>query len=76
MYVPPSLSVHVLAFGQTQIPKTKYVFMGDFVDRGYYSAEVVQLFFALKLKYPGHIVLIRGNHEGRQVIDVYICDGI
>ena len=54
-----------------QIPDTRYVFMGDFVDRGYNSVETFQLLLCLKLKYPAHITLLRGNHETRQITTVY-----
>lgn len=54
-----------------QIPDTRYVFMGDFVDRGYNSVETFQLLLCLKLKYPNCITLLRGNHETRGVTTVY-----
>lgn len=53
------------------IPQTRYVFMGDFVDRGHHSVETLQLLMCYKARYPGCITLLRGNHECRQVTQVY-----
>ncbi|HIQ04009.1 MAG TPA: serine/threonine protein phosphatase [Desulfurococcales archaeon] len=39
------------------------VFLGDYVDRGLYSAEVYLTIAYLKAEYPDRIVTLRGNHE-------------
>lgn len=54
-----------------QSAETKFVFLGDFVDRGYFSLETFTLLMCLKAKYPDRIVLVRGNHESRQITQVY-----
>eukprot|EP01107_Rhizomastix_libera_P000654 TRINITY_DN1127_c0_g1_i2.p1 TRINITY_DN1127_c0_g1~~TRINITY_DN1127_c0_g1_i2.p1 ORF type:complete len:307 (-),score=29.66 TRINITY_DN1127_c0_g1_i2:72-992(-) len=54
-----------------EIPNTNYLFMGDYVDRGYYSVETVTLMVALKVRYPQRITITRGNHESRQITQVY-----
>uniref|UniRef100_A0A7S2Y1A2 Serine/threonine-protein phosphatase n=1 Tax=Fibrocapsa japonica TaxID=94617 RepID=A0A7S2Y1A2_9STRA len=52
-------------------PDRNYLFLGDFVDRGYYSVETFLLLLALKVRFPDRITLIRGNHESRQITQVY-----
>eukprot|EP00826_Nyctotherus_ovalis_P017002 TRINITY_DN14967_c0_g1_i1.p1 TRINITY_DN14967_c0_g1~~TRINITY_DN14967_c0_g1_i1.p1 ORF type:complete len:135 (+),score=16.64 TRINITY_DN14967_c0_g1_i1:304-708(+) len=44
-----------------------YFFTGDYVDRGYYSIEVLITLMAWKCLHPNTVHLIRGNHENRQV---------
>ncbi|GMF24491.1 unnamed protein product [Phytophthora lilii] len=43
----------------------KYLFNGDFVDRGMYGTEVVMTILLFRLLYPTSVFLNRGNHESR-----------
>ncbi|PNS18759.1 serine/threonine-protein phosphatase ppe1 [Sphaceloma murrayae] len=51
--------------------KQNFIFLGDFVDRGYFSLETFTLLMCLKAKYPDRVTLVRGNHESRQITQVY-----
>uniref|UniRef100_A0A8C9GYF0 Serine/threonine-protein phosphatase n=1 Tax=Piliocolobus tephrosceles TaxID=591936 RepID=A0A8C9GYF0_9PRIM len=52
-------------------PDVNYLFLGDYVDRGYYSCECFCLIACLKIKYPNRVTILRGNHESRQITKVY-----
>nr|BAN65716.1 serine/threonine protein phosphatase PP2A catalytic subunit [Babesia bovis] len=52
-------------------PNTNFWFLGDYVDRGYYSIESVTLILCLKVRYKDRVFMIRGNHECRHITQVY-----
>jgi diadenosine tetraphosphatase ApaH/serine/threonine PP2A family protein phosphatase len=52
-------------------PGTSYLFLGDYVDRGPDSVSVIALVLALLCRVPGHVFLIRGNHEFSHVNEGY-----
>ncbi|OHT15251.1 Serine/threonine-protein phosphatase PP1-2 [Tritrichomonas foetus] len=53
------------------ISNQKILFLGDYVDRGHFSIEVITLLFALVCVFPDNIFMIRGNHEFRKINEIY-----
>ena len=52
-------------------PESKFLFLGDYVDRGKRSLECILLLLCLKIKYPSNIFLLRGNHESSNINRMY-----
>lgn len=50
---------------------TKYIFNGDFVDRGEWGVEVMLILLSLLVARPDCVYLNRGNHEDFPICSVY-----
>lgn len=48
-----------------------FLFLGDYVDRGISSCEIVLLLLAFKVAFPASVHLLRGNHECRSLSTFY-----
>ena len=59
------------AIGQPPSATNRFLFLGDYVDRGEFSVELITFILALKLSYPEHVVLLRGNHECEEITSYY-----
>jgi diadenosine tetraphosphatase ApaH/serine/threonine PP2A family protein phosphatase len=63
-------SGHAAADGRARLA-ARYLFMGDYVDRGHFSLNTLLFLAAHKLERPADFFLLRGNHESRQVTQQY-----
>jgi hypothetical protein len=55
-------------------PGNTLVFLGDYVDRGPASLENINLLLGHKIKHPGSLYLLMGNHEGYGVANLCPAD--
>jgi len=47
------------------------IFLGDYVDRGKYSLVTLLLVLGLMLAWPKNVIALRGNHEDRDLNQIY-----
>ncbi|KAH3765391.1 calcineurin catalytic subunit A [Pelomyxa schiedti] len=46
---------------------TKVLWLGDYVDRGDFSSEIIFLLVSLKIRHPNSFWMLRGNHESEMM---------
>ena len=63
--------LHIFEINGYPSETNPYLFIGDYVDRGPFSVEVMITLLCFKVLYPKHIYLSRGNHESRNLNKVY-----
>lgn len=55
--------------------ENRFLFNGDFVDRGSFSVECIFVLFGYTLLYPGNFFMSRGNHESLTMNQMYGFQG-
>ena len=63
--------LHIIDEAGLPSEQNRYIFNGDFVDRGSNSVEVMCILLVLFLAHPKHVVLNRGNHEDFPICCAY-----
>uniref|UniRef100_A0A915CMA4 Serine/threonine specific protein phosphatases domain-containing protein n=1 Tax=Ditylenchus dipsaci TaxID=166011 RepID=A0A915CMA4_9BILA len=65
----PAKILRILLVGTP--PKTRFLFLGDYVDRCNKGVEVSLLLLCYKMRFPGCVDLLRGNHECAKMNRIY-----
>lgn len=63
--------LHIFELNGLPSSTNAYLFNGDFVDRGSWSCEIIISMLALKVLYPRHFLMTRGNHETINMNNMY-----
>jgi diadenosine tetraphosphatase ApaH/serine/threonine PP2A family protein phosphatase len=67
-----NLHTLVRIFEELGFPDSQsFVFLGDYIDRGSHSCEVLLLLYSLKILFPEKVYLLRGNHEFKNMSESY-----
>ena len=53
------------------LENNRYLFLGDFVDRGHFSIETIAFLALMKIQRPDSVFLLRGNHESSTINQMY-----